>query len=286
MNAYAFDAKEKTIQIIIPYGVGGGSDIIFLRMQQFAKAKGINLIPIYRPGANGAIGSKIAYESPPDGYTMGLTTIDAVGNYILLNKTTVDPNNVLSMHKNIHAIVSKDTLTLKDLFSMERPVKAGYTTLSHRAILEYLKSTGKFKSGVIFIPYKTPGDMIQNAVSGDIDIGMTSFSVLAPLVKSGRLQLLATDSRSILTEFPNSRRLMEREYNVPDFNKGSALILPAGTPENIRNFWKTFVDEYLDNPAVKEDIKNTYSEETKRSVAEMDEALRFTVLFLEKAPKE
>lgn len=289
MNVYAFDAKERTVQIIIPYGVGGGSDVIFNRIQHFAKLKGINMVPIYRPGVNGGIGSKIAHTSPPDGYTIGLVTFDAIGSYIVMSKTAVEPNNVLSIHKNIHGMVSLNgggISSMKDLESKKDPVKIGYTTLSHRAILEYLESTNKFKSGIIYVPYKGTSEMLQNVISRDIDIGMTSLSVLAPFIKADKLHLLATDSKSSISDFPKSRRLTEPYYNVPEYNKGSALLLPSGTSEDIRSFWQVFVEEYLNNNLVKEDIKQTYSEETKRSITETDQALKFTVLFLEKAPKE
>ena len=65
---------EKPITFIIPFGAGGGSDVVVRTLQEdIRKELGQPVIIENRPGANGAIGSAAAARAAPDGYTLLLT---------------------------------------------------------------------------------------------------------------------------------------------------------------------------------------------------------------------
>jgi tripartite-type tricarboxylate transporter receptor subunit TctC len=73
-TAWSQAYPEKPITFIIPFGAGGGADVIARTVQEdIRKELGQPVIIENRPGANGAIGSAVAARAKPDGYTLLLT---------------------------------------------------------------------------------------------------------------------------------------------------------------------------------------------------------------------
>jgi tripartite-type tricarboxylate transporter receptor subunit TctC len=202
INSYAFDPKDKPVQVVIPFGPGGGTDTVFRKLQKYGDQHGINLTPIYRPGATGMIGMQAVYDSPSDGMTFGVITFDTVT--IFSSKSSVDLNNIVTIQKNTFGVVTNKNTSLKEIVSSitdKKPMKIGYLLFSQKAIMQSVLKAYGVKSDQIFVPYKAGSEMIQNAINGDIDIAITSLNVLAPLVKVGKLKLIATDATTIQHDF-------------------------------------------------------------------------------------
>lgn len=70
MCVQAEDHMRKDIQVIIPYAVGSGMGQVFRVLQQYGSRQGINLIPVFKPGAE----SMIALNDATDGTYMYLCT--------------------------------------------------------------------------------------------------------------------------------------------------------------------------------------------------------------------
>src|SRR5262245_10472674 len=72
--AHAQTYPAKPITVIIPFGAGGGTDVIARTLQDDIRQElGQPIIIDNRPGANGAIGSAVAARAAADGYTLMLT---------------------------------------------------------------------------------------------------------------------------------------------------------------------------------------------------------------------
>ncbi len=69
--AAAQNYPERQINGIVPFGAGGGSDIIARTVaEELSKALGQPIVVEARPGANGAIGSSAVAKANPDGYLL------------------------------------------------------------------------------------------------------------------------------------------------------------------------------------------------------------------------
>ena len=78
---------DKPIRIIVPYGTGGGTDILTRNIaDRLAKKLGQSIIVDNRPGADGVIGTAVVATSKPDGYTY-LMAVDSHIMNPLLYKT-------------------------------------------------------------------------------------------------------------------------------------------------------------------------------------------------------
>src|SRR5918911_5292985 len=66
---------EKTVRIVTPFAPGGGTDIFGrLIAQRLSDTLGQQFIVENRPGAGSTLGTEFVARSPPDGYTLLMTS--------------------------------------------------------------------------------------------------------------------------------------------------------------------------------------------------------------------
>ena len=69
--AWAQQYPVKTVRIIVPFAPGGSADTLGrIVAGKLTESLGQNFVAENRPGAGGLVGSEIASNSPPDGYTL------------------------------------------------------------------------------------------------------------------------------------------------------------------------------------------------------------------------
>src|SRR5687767_12223863 len=66
----------KTVRIIVPFAPGGTADTMGrIAAAKLTQSLGQNFVVENRPGAGGLLGSELASNSPPDGYTLVVSGI-------------------------------------------------------------------------------------------------------------------------------------------------------------------------------------------------------------------
>src|SRR3979490_2823125 len=87
---------EKPVRLVLPYGPGGGSDVVARPLAHFMSERtGAQFIADNRGGANGNIAMQILAHAPADGYTLGL---------VLAGRAAINP----SLYKKISYDSVKD----------------------------------------------------------------------------------------------------------------------------------------------------------------------------------
>src|SRR5688500_5810844 len=72
--ASAQSFPERPITLVVPFGAGGGTDIIARAVsEELGRALKQSIVVEPRPGANGAIGSAVVARAAPDGHTLLFT---------------------------------------------------------------------------------------------------------------------------------------------------------------------------------------------------------------------
>jgi tripartite-type tricarboxylate transporter receptor subunit TctC len=73
--ARAQDWPAQPIHLVVPFGAGGGSDLIGRILAQALEERfGKPVVVENKPGAGGIIGNDFIYRATPDGYTIGIMT--------------------------------------------------------------------------------------------------------------------------------------------------------------------------------------------------------------------
>ena len=243
--AMAQNYPVKPVRVIVPFSPGGATDIVTrIVAQKLAEAWGQQVLVDNRAGASGNIGGELAVKSPPDGYTVFMTSGSIVtANQHLFRKMSFNPERDLAAVTNVasgpQAIVvhpSFPTRTLKEFIALAKSKprdltygSAGVGTQTHLAAENFLYTAG---IDLVHIPYKGEAPAVIDLIGGQIFMVTPNLSAAIEFVKQGRLRALAVTSRERSKQLPDVPSASE---TLPGFeNLGwFGFMVPANTPKPI-----------------------------------------------------
>jgi tripartite-type tricarboxylate transporter receptor subunit TctC len=260
---HGFDPKGGTVSVIIPFAPGGGVDNSFKHLQQYAYDKGINLIPVFKAGAEGTIGIRDVANSSKNGYTIGLTTAGSLALYDIRNPDEKKVKPVTGIRTTVQVFVTHKNSNIKTFKDLEGALKEGHDinigigNPGQRIVWNQLFEILKINKQPTFIPYKGAGHVLKDIVGGHIDVTYLPITVLKGNIDSGDLIPLAVTAQ-LVPEWPDAPMISTLFKEWKDLEFGHVFFLPDGTDPEVVNYWKKFVKDYLNDPSTKKEFKKTY----------------------------
>ena len=253
---------SKPVRLILPFPPGGPTDLQGRQIaQKLTEQLGQQVVAENRPGAGGNVGLEVAAKSPPDGYTLVLTSsviASAPSLYTKLNYSQSDlaPVSLVSEIKNIllvhPAVPAKN---VKELVALARrnPGKlyygsGGVATTTHITPELMLSIT---KTRMTHVPYKGSGLALIALTGGHIDVLVMAAPAAAEQVKAGKARGLMIYSNERFPPLPNVPSA--REEGVADYivTLWYGILAPAGTPANIIGRWNAEIVKAMHSPDMK-----------------------------------
>jgi tripartite-type tricarboxylate transporter receptor subunit TctC len=255
---------SKSIRLILPFPPGGPTDIVGrLTGQKLAEQVGQSVIPDSRPGASGNVGLELASKSPPDGYTIVLSSPVISLSPHLYTKLNYDPlkdlapialigavRNVLVVHPAVPARNVKDLVQL----ARKNPGKLNYGsggmgTTTHLAP-ELLKLTEKLD--IVHVPYKGSGVALIGLASGQVDLEVLAVPAAVGQIQAGRVRALAVLAPKRAVQLPNVPTAREQGYDNIDISVWYGILAPAATPRDLINRLNAELNKVIAAPDMKE----------------------------------
>ncbi len=263
-NTYAFDAKSKPIQVVIPFAPGGGVDQTFRHMQKYAETKGITMVPVYKAGADGLIGMNEIASMPKDGYHLSVGTAATVAVQRIkspeqqLELVTAIKNSIMALVvSNASGIVSISDLENK--IKNKNKINFGFGAPGQKMILDQLIEIVDKTHSPNMVPYKGGAPVVADLVGGHIDVAFVPFSIVKSHLDAGSIKLIAVSSRSKPEGFENTVSLASRYKNWEN-SDAFAFLMPAGSDKVAVGFWSLFVKEYMNNPDTQKHFIKEFTE--------------------------
>ena len=235
---------NRAIRVVVPFPPGGAvTPIAHIIGPKLRDAWSQPVVVDNRPGGSTIIGADLVAKSPPDGYTLLLTS----GTHILTSLLTTTPYDPLADFAAIGATDSVQVLlavhpslparTLREFIALAkaRPGELNYAS-SGLGSPNHL-SAAMFEAAVgvrmQHVPYKGGGPAVADLVGGQVQLFFNSPSSLLPYVKAGRLRGLAVSGAQRLPALPNVPTFTEA--GLPGFGRKGwhGYLAPAGTPKAV-----------------------------------------------------
>lgn len=218
---------SKPIRMILPFPPGAPSDIVGRALaQKLGEQMGVQIIADNRVGAGGNLGLSVVAKSPPDGYTITVTTPAIALGPSLYHEPGYDaqrdltPIARLATIENVlvvHPSVPVKTLRQFIEIARKQPGKLNYGsggagTTNHLAN-ELLKSLEKIN--IVHVPYKGATVAAVALIAGEVDEVVVSVASSLPYIRAGRLRPLAVLSEKRVPQLPDVPTALES--GVPGF---------------------------------------------------------------------
>jgi tripartite-type tricarboxylate transporter receptor subunit TctC len=255
---------SKPIRMIVPFTSGAASDITGRMVaQRLAEIYGQQIVIDNRPGAGGLIGSELARQAAPDGYTIAMVGQPHLSNVLLRDEKPYDPlkdftaiglvavtPNVIVLGKGV------EPKTIPDLIALAKAKpgalnygSAGIGSSSHLAGAMFVS---KAKIDVVHVPFRQGADSRTALINGAIHFYIYPLPAIVTMLKSGALKGLAVTSSkraAALPELPTSA-----EAGFPEYRSESwfGLIGPRGLPRRLVTRVNADTMSVLNEPATRQ----------------------------------
>jgi tripartite-type tricarboxylate transporter receptor subunit TctC len=244
---YAQSYPDKPIRFILPQAPGGVHDLLGrIIAQKLSEELGQAVICENRAGSGGNVGTTVAANARPDGYTIVLVSAALSYSPSLYKKLNYDPIRdfaPISLVADVPVALliqpSRPFKTLKELveYAKANPGKlnfgsGGIGSANHLHV-ELFKNLTKIN--IVNVAYKGAGPALTGLMGGEIDLMMTAFPSALPHIQTGKLKALAVMSPERLQSLPDVPTA--REAGIDNFNVSTwyGILAPAGTPNGIIN---------------------------------------------------
>lgn len=232
---------EKSIQFIVPWSPGGGSDTAMRIVAKHLETHiGQPVVVVNKPGVSGTLGLLELAEKPANGYFIGMIHEGLVvahhSDVTDINYDTFIPiSNMTDTPQWIAANIDAPFNTMDEFISYakENPseVKFGMSLkgIAHAwgAVLE-----DQLGTELNLVPYEGTGERMKALAGGFIDVTVADYSSVIQFVENGDLKLIAFcgEERNELT--PDLPTLIEKDIDlVCSVRRG--IVVPKDTPQDI-----------------------------------------------------
>ena len=236
----------KPVVYVVPFTPGGSTDIVGRTLaQKLGESLKQSVVVDNKPGQAGGIGAAYVARAAPDGYTLfgGTISTHAI-NASLYKKLTYDPMkdfepvslvarlpNVLIVNSQlgVNSVAELVALLKKDE-SKRTFASSGAGTSTHLAGEMFADLIGV---KLTHVPYKGTPPALTDVAAGQVPFMFDQVTAALPLVKSGKLKLLAVTTGKRIALVPELPTMIES--GIPGFEMSSwqAVYAPKGTPRPI-----------------------------------------------------
>ena len=265
-QALAQAYPSRAVRIIVPYGTGGGSDILARQIGARLQAIwGQGVAVDNRAGASGNIGTEAVVHAPADGYTLLLQNSTMVVNPAVNGKLNYDPEKdltpIMLLGLTPIALVSHQSTNIKTLKELADYSKAHPTALSYGSCgvgtpQHFVMELVKQKSGVSAtnVGYKGCAPALTDVVGGQVQLAILSANLAAPHIKTGKLNGIGVSTATRYDLKPQVPTFEEQGLKPLDFSIWYALMGPAKMPPEVVAKIYADVQKVLAEVAVKENL--------------------------------
>lgn len=254
---------KSPMRLVIGVPPGGSLDTAARILAELLPARlNRTVIVENRPGANQVIATKqvVASRGKLDMLLMG-SSGPIVTNPIFFANERVDPLQDLVPLSLVAAsqfvvLVRSDSphKTIGDFIARARSNPGGltysYGTTSFRIAAEMFMSAAGVELRAI--PYNGAGPALNSVMAGDVDMSILDVSSSSALIKGGKLRPLMVLSTERDPQIPDVPSASDAGLKDLDVSTWSAVLAPAGVPEEELKAVERAIVEILSDPATKE----------------------------------
>jgi len=237
---------DRPITLIVPWGAGGGTDatarIIGTLLEKELKQP-INVVN--RTGGSGVVGHSAIAQSPADGYTIGLITVeigmmhwqgltDLKGSsYTPLGLVNADPAGLQVRADSPYKTVKDLVDAIKAEPGKHKASGTGQGGIWHLALAGMLKDLKVDPAAAPWVPSNGAAPGLQDMVAGGVDIVPCSIPEARSLIDAGKVRSLAIMDSASPGLYPALPTLKSQTGSDWKMAAWRGMAAPKGLPKDV-----------------------------------------------------
>lgn len=254
---------NKTVTLVVPNPPGGFVDASArLLSEPLSRVLSQTVVVDNKGGGSGNVAYAQVARANPDGYTL-LTSYSAyhVGNPALSPKLPwsqkeLAPVALITVATNViavHPSVPANTLPEFIGYLKANPGKLSYASQGNGSLSHI--GTEMFKmqthTSMVHIPYRGSGPAVQDVLSGQVQVFITTPPSVMGQIQAGKLKGLAVAGKTRHPGLPSVPTTAEAGLKGFELEAWVGIFAPAGTPPDVVNKLSASIKQAMDMPETK-----------------------------------
>lgn len=256
--------SDKPLRILVGYSAGGAVDVLARGVgQQLALTLKEPVIVENKPGAGTNIAVRTLIDSAPDGKTLLMAANALAANGALFDPPPFDvARDVVPVAQvgRVPVVIATradsplDTLAKLIDAAHKQPHTVTYATPGNGSTPHLAMGLFESTAGISLqhVPYKGGAPAITDTLGGHVMLVAVNALEVLPLVRAGKLKVLAVMSKARSPVLPDVPTVAESGYPQFEASVWYGLVAPAKTPASIVAHLNAQVQQALAAPAVKQ----------------------------------
>jgi tripartite-type tricarboxylate transporter receptor subunit TctC len=245
-TAQAQNYPNRPITLVVPWGAGGGTDqtarIIGTLLE---KDIGQPVNVVNRTGGSGVVGHAAIAEAPPDGYTIGLITVEITmmhhqgltklnqSNYTPLGLMNMDPAGLSVRADAPYKTVNDVLAAIKANPGKFKASGTGQGGIWHLALAGMLNSNRIDPMAAPWVPSQGAAPGLNDLVAGGVEFVTCSLPEARALIEAGKVRPLAIMADQPAKLFPNVPTLKAATGSNWTVGAWRGMAGPKGMPADV-----------------------------------------------------
>ncbi len=246
LPAFAQSYPDKPIRFIVGFAPGGVTDIVARALgQKLYERLGQQVVVDNRAGGSGVIAAVMTAKSPPDGYTLLMSSISTMATNVSTSANLpYDPLRdfapitlvvVTPYLATVNAVLPIANLREFIALAKAKPGQLNFGSSGTGGGAHLAVELFKVMAGIelTHVPYKGASLALTDLMGGHIQLTFSQPPIVLPHIRSGKVKGLAITSAQRLAALPEFPTFAESGVAGYEATSWQGLVAPAGTPRAI-----------------------------------------------------
>lgn len=248
LPSIAQNYPARPITLIVPWGAGGGTDATARIIGSLLeKDLGQPVTVVNRTGGSGVVGHAAIASAQPDGYTIGLATVEigmmhwqgltdlTSASYTPIGLVNADPAGVQVRADSPYKSVNELLAAIKANPGKFKASGTGQGGIWHLAIAGLLRDQKIDPAALPWVPSNGAAPGLQDMVAGGIEVAPVSLPEARSLIDAGKVKSLAIMNDKPSALYPNVPTLKAATGSDWTMAAWRGIVAPKGLPAPVRD---------------------------------------------------
>jgi len=246
--AFAQSYPTRPITLIVPWGAGGGTDAtarIIGSLLEKDLGQPVNVVN--RTGGSGVVGHAAIASAPPDGYTIGMATVEISmmhwqgltelkgSSYTPIGLVNADPAGIQVRADSPYKTVADLLNAIKANPGKFKASGTGQGGIWHLAIAGLLRDQKIDPAALPWVPSNGAAPGLQDMVAGGVEVAPVSLPEARSLIDAGKVRSLAIMADKPSALYPNVPTLKAATGSDWTMAAWRGIVAPKGIPNDVRD---------------------------------------------------